>query len=188
VDDRQCPLAEPSTEKVNELGGDGHDPTNAYPPAFYPGVLDQAQAEVITVGLGEKVSDRLIRVPLRRMASVLSAQVVWADGPPVSMAQLLVADITYNDMGMATSHALEADQQGRFSITGYVGQKLFIHARSNRQYVPTDRPSDPIERCYRIRLVLEKPSETVEVNQSLVTPRDSCCLTEPKNSYVDLED
>ncbi len=142
---------------------DPNDPTNAYPPTFYPGVLDQAQAEVITVGLGEKVSDRLIRVPLRRTASVLSGQVVWADGSPVSVAQLLVADITNRDTGMAASHGLQADQQGRFSITGYVGQKLFIHARSNRQYVPADRPSDPIERSDPVRLVLEQPSETVKI-------------------------
>jgi len=32
---------------------DPTDPTNAYPPSFHPGVMDQAQAQVITVGAGE---------------------------------------------------------------------------------------------------------------------------------------
>ncbi len=140
---------------------DPTDPTNAYPPSFYPGVLDQAQAEVITVSLGEKVTDRLIRVPSRRVSSVVSGQVVWEDGSPVSAAQLLLTDITN---GVKPSfHAIQADDQGRFSITGYVGQKLMLHARSNRQFVPTDRPRDPIERSEPVRLSLERPTETLKL-------------------------
>src|SRR4030095_15142948 len=93
---------------------DPTDSTNAYPPSFYPGVLDQAQAEVITVALGEKISDRLIRVPSKRPWSVVNGQVVWQDGSPVSAAQLLVTDITYGIKPM--SHAVQADEQGQFSI------------------------------------------------------------------------
>lgn len=140
---------------------DPTDPTNAYPPSFYPGVLDQAQAEVITLLLGERVTDRLIRVPSKRPSSVVSGQVVWQDGSPVSAAQLLLTDITYGVKPL--SHALQADEQGRFSITGFAGQKLMIYARSNRQFVPTDRPSDPIERSEPVRLALERPTETVKI-------------------------
>ena len=140
---------------------DPADPTNAYPPSFYPGVPDQAQAEVISVSPGEKVTDRLIRVPSKRPSSVISGQVVWQDGSPVSAAQLLVTDITYGVKPL--SHALQADEQGRFSITGYVGQKLLVYARSNRQFVPTDRSRDPIERSEPVRLSLERPTETLKL-------------------------
>ena len=140
---------------------DPSDPTNAYPPSFYPGVLDQAQAEVITVSLGEKVTDRLIRVPSKRPSSVVNGQVVWQDGSPVSAAQLLVTDITYGVKPL--SHAVQVDEQGRFSITGYVGQKLLVYASSNRQFVPTDRPRDPIERSEPVRLSLERPTETLKL-------------------------
>lgn len=140
---------------------DPNDPTNAYPSSFYPGVLDQAQAEVITVSLGEKVTDRLIRVPSKRPSSVVSGQVVWQDGSPVSAAQLLVTDITHGVKPMF--HALQANEQGRFSITGYVGQKLMVYPRSNRQFVPTDRPSDPIERSVPVRFALERPTETLKL-------------------------
>ena len=140
---------------------DPTDPTNAYPPSFYPGVLDQAQAEVITLSLGEKVTDRLIRMPSKRPSSVVNGQVVWQDGTPVSAAQLLVTDITYGVKPM--SHGVQADEQGRCSINGYVGQKLLFYARSNRQFVPADRPRDPIERSDPVRLNLERPTETLKL-------------------------
>lgn len=140
---------------------DPNDPTNAYPPSFYPGVLDQAQAEVITIGVGEKVTDRLVRVPMRRPESIVNGQVVWEDGSPVSAAQLLITDITAGEKTL--SHGSQADEQGRFTITGYVGQKFSIYAHSNRKNIPPGRPSEPAERSVQVRVVLEQPTETLKI-------------------------
>jgi hypothetical protein len=140
---------------------DPSDPTNAYVPTFYPGVLDQAQAEVITVALGEKVKDRLIQIALRQPASVIRGQVVWADGTPVSNAQLLVRDATHREA--TSAHALQADAQGWFSINGYVGQQLVFQARSNRPYVPMGQQFDPMERSDPLRLLVQQPMETVKI-------------------------
>jgi len=79
------------------------------------------------------------------------------------MAQILVGDITYRDTGFPMGQALQADQQGKFVINGYVGQKILLYARSNRQFVPADRPNDPIERSDPVRLILQQPSETLKI-------------------------
>lgn len=44
-----------------------NDPTLAYPPSFYPGVVDRRHAQTITVGAGEKLSDFVIRIPPKRL-------------------------------------------------------------------------------------------------------------------------
>lgn len=140
---------------------DPSDPTNAYVPTFYPGVLNQAQAEVITVALGEKIKDRLIQISLKQPASVIRVQVVWEDGTPVSNAQLLVRDATHRET--TSAHGLQADAQGWFSINGYVGQQLVFQARSNRPYVSTGRQFDPMERSDPLRLLVQQQTETVKI-------------------------
>lgn len=140
---------------------DPKDPALAYPPVFYPGVADQANAEVITLGAGEKVTDLEIRVPLRRPESVVSGQVVWADGSPVAKASITLKDITESELNVA--HGARADEQGRFTITGYIGQKLIIDAMSNGAYIPIGDRVEPMERSEKVRITLSRPKETVKI-------------------------
>jgi Carboxypeptidase regulatory-like domain len=128
-----------------------NDPTKAYPPSFYPGVVDQRHAQAITVGPGEKLRDFEIRMPSKLPDSVLSGTVVWADGSPVANAQLLVMDVTNTSDNLP--HGIAADEQGRFKINGYSGQKLIIAAMSNP---PTERPES-------LRITLERPTHTVRI-------------------------
>lgn len=141
--------------------GDPNDPTLAYPAVFYPGVVDQPNAEVITLAAGEKRTGLDVRVPLRRPASIVSGQVVWADGSPVANASLSLRDITHRESGV--SYGAQADENGRFTINGYVGQKLLINASSNRPYVPLGARYEPMERSEQVRITLEKPQETIRV-------------------------
>ena len=135
-----------------------NDPTKAYPPSFYPGVVDQAHAQTITVGAGEKLTDLEVRVPSKRPASILSGIVVWSDGTPVVNAQLLVMDVTQHETG--SNYGVSADEQGRFKIEGFTGQKWVIGARSNRTYVQGD---GPMERVEPKRITLERPAETLRI-------------------------
>src|SRR6266850_1294911 len=48
------------------------DPTNAYPRTFYPGVTDRSQAEVISLGAGENLRERDLRLPVHHSPSVIS--------------------------------------------------------------------------------------------------------------------
>ena len=140
---------------------DPKDPTNAYPTTFYPGVVDQTHAQLITVGAGEKLNELEIRIPLKRPASVLNGSVVWADGSPVVNAQLSVSDVTRPESRGA--YGVETDDQGRFRIEGYVGQKLTISARSNRPYVPTGNRFEPMERAENVTITLQRPTESVRI-------------------------
>jgi 5-hydroxyisourate hydrolase-like protein (transthyretin family) len=136
------------------------DSMEAYPPAFYPGVLDQANAEVITLGAGEKLTGLDIRVPLPRAPSVVTVRVVWADGSPVSKASLTLRDATGEP---DVAFAAQADEHGRFTINGYVGQQLIVEARSNRPYVALGDRFEPMERCEKVQVTLEKARESIKV-------------------------
>lgn len=135
-----------------------NDPVNAYPPSFYPGVVDQAHAQTITVGAGEKLTNLEVRISSKLPASILSGTVVWSDGSPVVNAQLSVMDVTQDERG--SGYGVAADEKGRFKIEGYTGQKLVIEARSNRTYV---QGNGPMERVETKRITLERPAETLRI-------------------------
>jgi hypothetical protein len=139
---------------------DPSDPTLAYPPVFYPGVTEQANAEVITIGPGEKLTGLDIRVPLRKSPSTATIQVVWGDGSPVSNAQLTLSDPT-GEAGVG--FGAQADEHGRFVINGFMGQQVSVEARSNREYVPLGNKFEPMERSEKVRVTLEKPKQTIRV-------------------------
>jgi hypothetical protein len=136
------------------------DSTLAYPGVVYPGVVDQVNAEVITVGPGEKLTGLDFRVPLRRPPSVAVIKVVWADGSPVEKAHLSLRDAN----GVAdSSYAEQTDEHGWFTLNGYVGQTVIIEARSNRPYVPRGDRYEPMERCEKVQVTLEKPRQTIKI-------------------------
>lgn len=140
--------------------GDPQDPTLAYPSVFYPGVVDQVNAELIQLGIGEKRTGVEVRVPLRKSASVLNGQVVWADGSPVENAMVLLSEATGQPGNL---NALQGDEHGRFTFNGYVGQQLILAASSKRPYVPLGTRFEPMERSEPVRVTLEKSQETVKI-------------------------
>jgi len=136
------------------------DPTNAYPPSFYPGVIDKEQAQAINVGPGEQLNDLVIRVPPKLPPSVVKVSVVWSDGSPVTKAFLSVTDVTQSDSSLTRS--VQTDEQGQVTINGYVGQKLVISARSDRTWVPSPR-NEPMERAETARVTVDRPTQTVRI-------------------------
>jgi Carboxypeptidase regulatory-like domain len=140
---------------------DPNDQNNGYQPSFYPGVTDQAQAQVITVGAGEKLNELEVRLSSRRPGSVVSGTVVWADGSPVANAQVIAIDFTKE--GSPVPFVIPADEQGRFKIYGYIGQRLMVAARSNRPNAGRPDPNGPVEDSNKVRLILERPAETLRL-------------------------
>ena len=61
------------------------------------------------------------------------------------------------------AYGVETDDQGRFRIEGYVGQKLTISARSNRPYVSTGNRFDPMERAENETITLQRPTQSVRI-------------------------
>jgi len=136
------------------------DPTNAYPRTYYPGVAQASQASIISLGGGEKLTERDLRLPQRRSPSVINGTVMWADGTPVAKAGISFRDVTYHDPRL--NHGAQTDELGRFTINSYEGQTLIIEARSNRPYVANPR-NEPMERTEALRITLAKASEVVKI-------------------------
>ena len=128
---------------------DPTDPTNAYSPTFYPGVIEATDARVITLGVGEKLTDFEVRIPSKQGASMIDGTVVLSDGSPVQHAFLKIKDITRG----SEFYTLRTDNEGRFKINGYVGQKLIIEARSDLHR----------ERLGQVTITLERPTERVRI-------------------------
>ena len=137
------------------------DPTNAYPPTFYPGVARMSEAEVISLSAGENLRDRDLRLLPRRAASVIKGTVVWADGKPVANASVSFRDVT--DRDPRSNFGSQADEQGNFSIETFVGRTIVIEVRSNRPYVGDPRRFEPMERAEPLTVVVANPSETVRL-------------------------
>jgi hypothetical protein len=137
------------------------DPTKGYPPTFYPGVTDQANAQAITVGPGEKLNDLLVRVPSKRAPSVVKISVVWSDGTPVPKAAIGIADVTLDTDFV--SYSANADENGQHTIEGYIGEILVIHAQSDQPSVSVNGRYQQMERSEKVRITLERPTENVRV-------------------------
>ena len=138
-----------------------NDPTNAYPRTYYPGVTDIAKAELITLGAGENIRERDLLLPIRRARSILSGKVVWADGTPVANAGISFREVTYHDPQM--NYGIQTDDQGNFTIEGFVGQTFVIEARSNRPYSGDAGRFEPMKRVEPVRIELAHPTENVKI-------------------------
>jgi hypothetical protein len=150
-----------------------NDPTNVYPRTFYPGVLEISKTEFIDVGTGEAVRDRNWQLPVRRAPSTLTGKVVWADGTPAARAFVVFREVSDdppmpNDMEqfarllVNAQGGVAADDSGYFTIKGYVGQIYVMVAAVPRQPSPGD-PRSEQERPQLVRIVLAKPSESVNI-------------------------
>lgn len=155
-----------------------NEPTNAYPRTYYPGVTDVSKAEVITLGAGENLNDIDLRLPTRGAPSIINGKVVWDDGTPVMNAMILFREVTHDtQMNTANGEASliqgfllqlnssqAANDQGYFTISGYVGQTFAIAALSTRPD-PNDprRVAEPMVPKPPVRIVLAKPTEMVTI-------------------------
>ncbi len=132
-----------------------------YPRVFYPGTEDPAQAVAVTVGEGEKVSERDIRMTRRFVERELTGVVVWPDGRPAKGASALLT--TAEQPWTQVGYLATADEQGRFALKGFDGGTFHVTAWVNlgngRQMcggpaeVSLGSGVDPAP----VRLVIEKP-------------------------------
>ena len=155
--------------------GNPSDPSNRYPPTFYPGVLDMSKTEFIDVGTGEAVRGRDWQLPVGRAPSTLTGKVVWDDGTPVPRALIIFREVTdqaapiKSEMAqlaqlMINAHgSVATDDSGSFTIKGYVGQIYVMAAISQQPSSVDPRRSDQARPPDPVRIVLAKPSESVEI-------------------------
>lgn len=102
---------------------------SGYAPIYYPGTSSVAQADLVTLGVGEErasVNFQLQRVPMARLEGV----VVNTAGEPVQNVQLTLVDASQTMPGLG-GNAARADAQGRFTITNVPPGNYRLVARAS---------------------------------------------------------
>jgi hypothetical protein len=116
---------------------------------------------VITVGVGEKLADLNIRMPPRRPAGVIKGLIVKADGSPIPSAALIVMDITGGVPRILLG--VQVDEQGRFTIKGYIGQVFAVQGGPSGPKSPNGAPPIPIVSSVPQRIAIERATQTIKL-------------------------
>jgi protocatechuate 3,4-dioxygenase beta subunit len=95
-------------------GATASDSSEGFSPTFYPGTINPAEAQPITVIVGEEASAQF-SLAVARMARV-NGTVVDSEGRPAAGAQLSI--VTRTDTSMSSSSAGMVAADGSFSISG----------------------------------------------------------------------
>lgn len=134
-----------------------NQPTHAFPLTYYPSAARASDAEVITLGAGENVRGRDLRLPPRRAARAVEITVVWDDGQPVAGAHVSFKDVTYHDR--SNQYGARTDAEGRFRLNGYEGQTFVVEAVSDRSLVG----EGPMERARPLTVSLSEQQAPLEL-------------------------
>jgi hypothetical protein len=93
-----------------------------FPATYYPGVRDQTQAKVVTIGEGQRISDYDLLMPPLPLEHEVTGIVVWSNGKPVPAAR-----VEYIVTGDSVGYGTEVEK-GNFSFVAYEGLRLTIRA------------------------------------------------------------
>ena len=94
--------------------GSGNDVNEGFSPTFYPGTINPAEAQAITVGVGDETAVQLALIPSRLLR--ISGAVVDSEGRPAAGAGLSLVTRTGTSMFSSGVGTVGAD--GSFSIGG----------------------------------------------------------------------
>lgn len=97
-----------------------------YAEFYYPGVEERAEATVITISEGQKVSGLYLRRPLRLAERVIEGVAVWPDGRP--FVENCGIELTNPRTGYREGNCVPTDSRGRFTIKGIEGQTYELSA------------------------------------------------------------
>lgn len=97
-----------------------------FPRTYYPGVSEEAQANVIGITEGQTIDLSELILPPRLAERTLNGVVVDAEGRPVKGATVWLKEIEYSDKDMP--YRTESDGEGSFSFKVYAGFKYTLNA------------------------------------------------------------
>lgn len=103
-----------------------------FPTVFYPKAKDRADAQIIKVGLGQKIRGLVFRLPPRLAAKNVFGKVGWSDGTPVADAEVYLAD-SENPSFCVDGCEHKTDAAGNFVLKGYGIRKYRIKASIKKE-------------------------------------------------------
>jgi len=98
--------------------------------SFFPGVRDETEADVITVGENDSLKLKDFRLLPQREERVFSGIVRTADKKPLANASVFIIKKNYSNPNECSFVNIETktDQSGRFTLKGYEGYEYKIRA------------------------------------------------------------
>lgn len=105
---------------------------DAQPSLFYPGVSDEAKAEIITVATDKKSDEIEFKLPTTFKTQTITGKVVWPDGKPVADAYITFdcpIELEPSEFKFkAPRLSAETDSQGNFKLTAFRGFSYSLKA------------------------------------------------------------
>jgi hypothetical protein len=97
-----------------------------YPRTYYPGVASKAEATIVSLKEGERLSDLELRLPQALTEQTIEGAVMWADGRAAPGASVFVS--LYEEGEMSDSRSLQADERGLFTLKLHEGLTYRVSA------------------------------------------------------------
>ena len=136
-----------------------------YARTYYPGVKDAAEASLINLEDGQRLRGYVLSLPARMRERKITGTVVWPDGRPAARATVVpvMDEYEYNSHGKTVL----ADEQGRFSMNAFEGQKYFLVANVILRTAAGQMHADPVDipasgDVTGVRLVITSPVDVCE--------------------------
>ena len=114
-----------------------------FPRTYYPGVREEAQANIIGIAEGQTIDLSELILPPRFAERTLNGIVVDAEGRPVKGATVWLKESEYSDNDMPYRTA--SDGEGRFSFKVYQGIKYRLNAYIETAIKSEQKRSEPFE-------------------------------------------
>jgi len=98
---------------------------------YYPGAVNPGQASDLEVGESGTLSDKDIKLPPPYLVRQVEGVLVWPDGRPVAKGWVILAAKESLAEGEKGFDWESGDEQGRFSLQGFVGAEYWLLASVN---------------------------------------------------------
>jgi len=136
-----------------------------YSPIYYPAAPEAAQAQAITIGLGEQTTGHDLRLPTRLVGKAVRGTVVWPDGLPAYIAHVSLYDL---EVPGVPAQQTGTDPRGEFTLEGYVGRTYQLKASSFM-----DQPAKLSQKMHAEPLVLRLDDSVSGLKLILASPEMS---------------
>jgi hypothetical protein len=110
---------------ISEPPREGRHLSDPFPPTYFPGVTNRAEAKIIHVESGQQLSGFELRIPFRLKQRTITGRVTWPDGKPALGAYVELKDSEFPDSNVDLGHSIK---DGTFTVTGVEGRIYSLSA------------------------------------------------------------
>ena len=120
---------------MDMLGGSGHggpsgsNNSAGYAATYYPGTPNAAEAQRISLALGQEMSGADIQLQPVRLARI-TGTAVGSDGKPMSSAMVMLVPTMKEAMAMMPGGTSQTDKDGNFTLSGVAPGEYSLQAQS----------------------------------------------------------